>query len=67
MLVFSFLSSKCIEGDCINGYGIYTWTDGSKYVGEHKDGNYHGQGTFTSTDGAIDKGIWKNNKLVEPN
>ena len=26
--------AKCIEGDCNNGYGIYTSADGDKYIGE---------------------------------
>ena len=30
--------AECIKGDCINGYGTYTWTDGRQYVGEFKDG-----------------------------
>ena len=30
--------AKCIKGDCNNGYGTFTWTDGAKYVGEFKDG-----------------------------
>ena len=34
--------AECIKGDCNNGYGIYTWADGDKYVGEHKDGKEHG-------------------------
>ena len=29
------------------GQGTYTWPDGEKYVGEFKDGEYDGQGTFT--------------------
>ena len=58
---------QCIKGDCNNGYGTYTWSDGSKYVGEHKDGKGHGQGTYTYADGTIKKGIWKNGELVEPN
>jgi len=59
--------AKCIKGDCNNGYGTYTWADGSKYVGEYKDGLEHGQGTYTGSDGTVDKGIWKNNKLIEAN
>ena len=59
--------SECIEGDCINGYGTYTYANGDKYVGEWKEGNQHGQGTFTGTDGTIKKGIWENGELVEPN
>ena len=57
--------AECIEGDCNNGYGTFTWTDGAKYVGEFKDGLQHGQGTFTYSDGSVVKGIWENSKLVE--
>ena len=35
--------AECIKGDCNNGQGTYTWPDGDKYVGEFKDGNFHGQ------------------------
>ena len=63
--------AECIEGDCNNGYGIYTWVSGEfagdKYVGEWKDGKRNGQGTGISTDGTIKKGIWKNGELIEPN
>ena len=31
----------CIQGNCKNGQGTYTKSDGSKYVGEWKDGKYH--------------------------
>ena len=43
--------AECIEGDCNNGYGTYTYTDGGKYVGEWKNQKHHGQGTFTWADG----------------
>ena len=43
--------AECIEGDCINGYGTYTWASGDKYVGENKDNKRHGQGTFTWANG----------------
>ena len=36
--------AECIKGDCINGYGTYTFANG-----------------------IVDKGIWKNNKLIKPN
>lgn len=42
---------KCIEGNCINGQGTGTWTDGPKYVGEFKDGKFNGQGTLTYANG----------------
>ena len=57
--------AECIEGDCNNGYGTYMWSDGSKYVGEHKDGKQHGHGTLTYADGRVEKGIWKNGQLLE--
>ena len=57
--------AECIKGDCTNGYGTYTWANGNKYVGEFKDGNWHGQGTYTFADGTVDNGIWENNKLIE--
>jgi len=38
---------QCVSGDCENGYGIYTYDNGDKYVGEHKDGVEHGLGTYT--------------------
>ncbi|SVD40958.1 uncharacterized protein METZ01_LOCUS393812, partial [marine metagenome] len=44
--------AACIEGNCVNDQGTYTFADGDKYVGEYKDGKYHGQGTYTYADGA---------------
>ena len=43
--------AQCIEGDCKNGYGTFTFPDGRKYVGESKDNKKHGQGTYTHGDG----------------
>ena len=36
--------------------------DGSKYVGEVKNGKRHGQGTYTGTNGEIYVGEWKKSK-----
>ena len=58
-------NAECIEGDCNNGYGTFTWTDGAKYVGEFKDGLQHGQGTYITTDGAKYVGEYKDGKLIE--
>ena len=33
------------------------------YVGEFKDGEYHGRGTLTLPDGRVLKGKWKRNFL----
>ena len=39
-----------------------TYPDGHKYVGEWKDGNKNGQGTFTYPDGGKYVGRWKEDK-----
>ena len=50
-----------------NGQGTFTFADGNKYVGEFKDSSRNGQGTYTYVDGTVEKGIWENGELVEPN
>ena len=30
-----------------HGHGIYTYSNGDKFVGDYKDDNENGQGTFT--------------------
>ena len=37
---------QCISGDCENGYGTYVDENGDKYIGEFKNGKYHGIGTL---------------------
>ena len=54
--------AECIKGDCNNGYGTFTWSDGAKYVGEYKDGKQHGQGTMMLPDGSKYVGGWKDGK-----
>ena len=53
---------SCIEGDCTNGYGTYTYASGNKYVGEWELGKYHGRGTFTWVNGDKYVGEWKDDK-----
>jgi hypothetical protein len=38
--------------------------DGKEYVGEWKNGNKHGQGTYTYADGRVEKGQWENDKFL---
>ena len=52
--------AECIEGNCINGQGTYNWNNGNSYVGEFKDHERHGQGTYTLADGTILSGTWEN-------
>ena len=49
----------CIQGNCTNGQGTFTTTDGHKYVGEFKDGKLNGQGTYTFPDGEKYVGEYK--------
>ena len=45
-----------------HGKGIFTYTSGSTYKGEFKDGKKHGQGTFTSPNGNLYVGQWEKSK-----
>ena len=56
--VFCFLLVSC--GPPQDGYGTYEHDDGT-YVGAYKDGNMHGQDTYTFSDGTEYIGEWKNN------
>ncbi|MDC0202057.1 hypothetical protein OAJ56_02315, partial [Flavobacteriales bacterium] len=54
----------CISGDCENGYGTYIidtgYYEGLEYVGEFKDGKFHGEGTYGDEVGTY-VGQWKDN------
>ena len=47
-----------------NCHGTFIFTDegfeGNKYVGEFRDGKFHGQGNYTFNDGSSYSGEWKN-------
>ena len=47
------------EYELIQGVDIVTYPDGEKYVGEWKDGLWHGRGTVTRTDGEKYAGEFK--------
>ncbi len=53
---------RCDSGDCQNGKGSATYSDGNKYVGEWKDGKRNGKGKYTFANGNNYDGEWKNNK-----
>jgi hypothetical protein len=46
-----------------NCWGTRVYGDSSKYVGEFKDDNRHGQGVFTQVNGSYFEGIWENDNL----
>jgi len=41
---------------------LYLWENGTKYMGEWKDGKKHGQGTYTLPNGSKYVGEWRENK-----
>ena len=41
-----------------DGYGRYTWVDGSKYDGYWKNGKREGEGTNEYANGDVYKGQW---------
>lgn len=49
---------NCNNTYCDGGEGIYTYSDGSKYVGEFKDGNPQGYGTTYYLNGDKYVGQW---------
>jgi len=46
-----------------NCRAIFTWPDGTKYVGEFRDGKSNGQGTYTWPDGRKYVGEFRDNKF----
>jgi len=52
--------TDCFGISSHSDYNIFT--DDFKYVGEWKDGKWHGQGTFTNPSGDKYVGEWKDNK-----
>ena len=53
-------SAVCVQGDCTNGNGTDILLDGSKYVGEFREGVRNGKGSMTYPDGTKYKGQWAN-------
>ena len=54
--------AQCISGDCENGTGTFKDGNGFIYLGEWKDGKFHGQGTITSASIKY-VGEWKDGKM----
>jgi hypothetical protein len=58
-------TTGCISGDCENGFGVFIWSNGSKYDGAFKSGYYDGQGTMTHPDGTVQSGRWVYGEFME--
>jgi hypothetical protein len=63
LLVFVCLAqltfAQCIEGDCINGWGIHKDEQGRKYEGFFQEGERFGKGKYIYSNGDIYDGLWK--------
>jgi hypothetical protein len=56
------LMSQCISGNCQDGFGVKTYTDGSRYMGAFLQGNRQGIGTCFWKNGSRFFGEWKMDK-----
>jgi len=45
--------------------GTRTDLFGNSYVGEFKDGQFHGQGTLSGSDGSVQKGTWRKGRFQD--
>ena len=64
ILISILLLSSPLFGQSKKSDLLYTWENGSRYVGEWKDGKKHGQGTYFWSDGRKQNEVWKSGKLV---
>ena len=56
------LFAKCVKGDCKNGTGTFIIDEGTKYVGNFKDGNAHGKGKLIGKKGVLYAGDFFKNQ-----
>ncbi|KAI8821752.1 uncharacterized protein EV422DRAFT_505850 [Fimicolochytrium jonesii] len=54
-----------VVNERIEGRGKYTFPDGNVYIGEFKDGQFHGTGTIHFTHGGKYDASWDNGRAVE--
>ncbi len=59
LFFISFVHAQCIEGNCINKFGVYKFRDGSVYRGNFLKGKLHGYGKLQYANGAVYEGEWK--------
>tara|TARA_B100001175_G_scaffold248403_1_gene215212 strand:+ start:6535 stop:7191 length:657 start_codon:yes stop_codon:yes gene_type:complete len=72
ILVFLFfpfiLSSQCVAGDCVNGFGKIIYEGNNSYEGYFKDGVKNGQGTlieYTDEYKVTTKGLFVLDRIIE--
>lgn len=55
--------SKCISGDCKDGYGVYLFTNRDYYEGDFKGNLFSGKGKYHYKSGRLYDGEWVNGKM----
>lgn len=56
-------TTKCISGNCLNGFGKYLLASGSTYEGTFVNGRGNGKGKVTNTDGSTYVGDFRDGKM----
>ena len=56
--------AKCVRGDCVDGYGVYTWAHGDRYEGDWVNNKLHGKGVKTYASGTVKSGMWEDGEFV---
>jgi hypothetical protein len=54
---------RCVKGNCVHGQGTQIYVDGSKYIGQFKNGLSEGQGQLIFPNGEKYVGNFKNDKF----
>ncbi|ORY40421.1 hypothetical protein BCR33DRAFT_661781, partial [Rhizoclosmatium globosum] len=49
----------------VEGKGKYTFPNGNVYVGDFKDGQFHGNGTIHMTNGGRYDASWKDGRAIQ--
>lgn len=57
-ITFIVLGQNCIEGNCVNGYGVIEYNNGTKYYGEFKNSKFNGLGVLTF-ESYVFNGFWQ--------
>ena len=69
-ILFSFIISNisfakksgCTDGDCNNGFGTWTYTDKTTYVGQWENGSKKGKGIESWPNGYVYEGDFNESK-----